>query len=35
MLDETLFQARGPLYLKDCLNLFKFTEEIFGNVTRL
>ena len=27
MLDETLFQARGPLHLKDCLVIFSLQNE--------
>ena len=27
MLDGTLFQARGPLYLKDCLVIFNLQNE--------
>ena len=27
MLDGTLFQARGPLYLKDCLVIFNLYRQ--------
>ena len=27
MLDGALFQARGPLYLKDCLVIFNLQNE--------
>ena len=32
MLDVTLFQARGPLYLKDCLVIFNIQNFYFKSM---